>query len=94
MLEDLSNGFLILPGGIGTMEEFMEIWVARHLGYHQKPIVVCDPFDFYRDLRTFLNSLKAERFTSSAHDELLTWSTQIPGAIAAFRGSTKPPNLI
>ena len=94
MLEDLSNWFLILPGGIGTMEEFMEIWVARHLGYHQKPIVVCDPFYFYRDLRTFLNSLKAERFTSSAHDELLNWSAEIPSAIKAFRNSMRPPTLI
>ena len=94
MLEDLSNGFLILPGGIGTMEEFMEIWVARHLGYHQKPIVVCDPFDFYRDLRAFLATLKSERFTSSAHDELLTWSSEIPSAIKAFRASMKPPTLI
>jgi uncharacterized protein (TIGR00730 family) len=94
MLEDLSNGFLILPGGIGTMEEFMEIWVARHLGYHQKPIVVCDPFDFYRDLRAFLATLQNERFTTSAHDELLTWSAEIPAALSAFRGSTKPPSLI
>jgi predicted Rossmann-fold nucleotide-binding protein len=72
----------------------MEIWVARHLGYHQKPIVVCDPFDFYRDLRAFLTTLKNERFTSGAHDELLTWSAEIPAAISAFRGSMKPPSLI
>lgn len=94
MLEDLSDGFLILPGGIGTMEEFMEIWVARHLGYHQKPIVICDPFDFYKDLRTFLATLKSERFTSEAHDGLLAWVSEIPEAVSAFRNSIKPSNLI
>jgi predicted Rossmann-fold nucleotide-binding protein len=72
----------------------MEIWVARHLGYHQKPIVVCDPFDFYRDLRAFLVTLKRERFTSSAHDEHLSWSAEIPSAIKAFRNSMRPPTLI
>jgi len=94
MLEDLSNGFLILPGGIGTMEEFMEIWVARHLGYHHKPIVVCDPFDFYKDLHTFLHSLKKEKFIGDAHDDLVTWVSEIPAAIQAFKLSIKPPNLI
>ena len=94
MLEDLSNGFLILPGGLGTMEEFMEIWVARHLGYHQKPIVVCDPFGFYKDLHTFLHSLKSEKFISDAHDDLVTWVSDIPAAMQAFKLSMKPPNLI
>jgi hypothetical protein len=90
MIEDLSNGFLILPGGIGTMEEFMEIWVARHLGYHQKPIVVCDPFDFYKDLRAFLHSLKKENFIGDAHEELITWVSDIPAAVQAFSGLMKP----
>lgn len=94
MLEDLSHGFLILPGGLGTMEEFMEIWVARHLGYHQKPIAVCDPFDFYKDLHTFLDSLKSERFIGLAHDELVSWVSDIPAAISAFRATMKPPSLI
>jgi len=94
MLEDLSNGFLILPGGLGTMEEFMEIWVARHLGYHQKPIVVCDPFDLYKDLHTFLHTLKSEKFINDAHDDLVTWTREIPAALKAFKLSIKPPNLI
>jgi uncharacterized protein (TIGR00730 family) len=94
MLEDLSNGFLILPGGLGTMEEFMEIWVARHLGYHNKPIVVCDPFGFYDTLHTFLHSLKNEKFINDAHDELVTWVSDIPSAISAFKLSIKPANLI
>lgn len=94
MIEDLSNGFLILPGGLGTMEEFMEIWVARHLGYHQKPIVVCDPFGFYKDLHSFLHSLKSENFIGDAHEELVTWVSDIPAAMHAFKVSMKPPNLI
>jgi hypothetical protein len=56
--------------------------------------VVCDPFDFYRDLRAFLVTLKRERFTSSAHDEHLSWSAEIPSAIKAFRNSMRPPTLI
>ena len=46
-LENLSDAFIALPGGIGTLEEFFEIWVGRYLNFHKKPIAVCDPFGFY-----------------------------------------------
>jgi len=72
----------------------MEIWVARHLGYHNKPIVVCDPFGFYDTLHAFLHSLKNEKFINDAHDELVTWVSDIPSAISAFKLSIKPANLI
>jgi hypothetical protein len=56
--------------------------------------VVCDPFDFYKDLHTFLHSLKSEKFISDAHDDLVTWVSDIPAAMQAFKLSIKPPNLI
>ncbi|MSV78615.1 MAG: TIGR00730 family Rossman fold protein, partial [Actinobacteria bacterium] len=46
-IEELSDAFLVLPGGIGTLEEFFEIWVGRYLGFHEKPIAVIDPFGSY-----------------------------------------------
>jgi len=94
MIEDLSNGFLILPGGIGTMEEFMEIWVARHLGYHHKPIVVLDPFGFYDTLHAFLDSLKAEKFIGQPHLDVVHWVGNNDEAIKIFKQTMKPPNLI
>jgi len=53
-IEDLSDAFIALPGGIGTLEEFFEIWVGSYLKFHSKPIAVCDPVGFYDPLRTRL----------------------------------------
>ncbi len=38
-----ADAFLVLPGGIGTLEEFFEVWTAASLGMHAKPVVVLDP---------------------------------------------------
>ncbi len=56
-IEDLSDAFIALPGGIGTLEEFFEIWVGSYLKFHSKPIAVCDPVGFYDPLRTALDHL-------------------------------------
>ena len=50
MIEELSDAFVVLPGGAGTLEELFEIWVGRYLKFHNKPIVILDPFDLYKPL--------------------------------------------
>jgi uncharacterized protein (TIGR00730 family) len=82
-LEDLSDAFIMLPGGAGTLEEFFEIWVGRHLGFHSKPIVVCDPFGVYEPLRSALDYLTQLAMISDAQNSLVTWCTDIPSAIRA-----------
>jgi uncharacterized protein (TIGR00730 family) len=49
--------FLVLPGGIGTLEEFFEVWTAGSLGMHPKPVIVLDPSGFYAPLWTFIESM-------------------------------------
>ena len=49
--------FLVLPGGIGTMEEFFEVWTAGSLGMHPKPVIVLDHEDFFAPLWQFVESL-------------------------------------
>lgn len=58
----LADAFLVLPGGIGTLEEFFEVLTLRVLGYHDKPIVLVSTDDFYRDLVAFLDRLEREGF--------------------------------
>jgi uncharacterized protein (TIGR00730 family) len=48
LLVERSDGFIVLPGGIGTYEEFFETLVGRQLGEHNKPIGIVNTFDFYR----------------------------------------------
>ena len=51
IMDDRSDAFLALPGGLGTLEELMEVWTARQLRMHDKPIVGVDPWGDYALLR-------------------------------------------
>jgi uncharacterized protein (TIGR00730 family) len=57
-----ADGFLILPGGLGTLDELFEVWTLAMLGLHAKPIVLLDVDDFYDGLMTWLTTLASQRF--------------------------------
>lgn len=56
-MEERSDAFLTLPGGIGTMEEMFEVWTSASLGFHHKPVVLYDPIGFYRPLMDWVGGL-------------------------------------
>lgn len=58
----LSDAFIILPGGIGTFEEFFEVYTWLQLGYHKKPIGLLNIAGFYDHLLTFLKHSNTEGF--------------------------------
>lgn len=84
-IEDLSDAFIALPGGIGTLEEFFEIWVGSYLKFHSKPIAVCDPVGFYDPLRTALYHLAEHNFMKTGQAELVSWCKDIPSTLDAIR---------
>ena len=84
-IEDLSDAFIALPGGIGTLEEFFEIWVGSYLKFHSKPIAVCDPVGFYNPLRTALDHLAEHNFMKTGQAELVSWCKDIPSTVDAIR---------
>ena len=57
VMEDRADAFIVLPGGIGTLEEFFEAWTAGYLGMHDKPVVMLDPFGHYDGLLAWLRGL-------------------------------------
>ncbi|MEY3325976.1 MAG: hypothetical protein RL694_863 [Actinomycetota bacterium] len=81
LIERLSNGFIALPGGIGTLEEFFEIWVGRYLGFHNKPIAVLDPSSVYQTLRIALDDLTTRNFMKPGQHELVKWCSEITEAL-------------
>ncbi len=81
LIERLSDGFIALPGGIGTLEEFFEIWVGRYLGFHNKPIAVLDPSSVYQTLRIALDDLTARNFMKPGQHELVKWCSEITEAL-------------
>ena len=70
VMDERSDGFLVLPGGIGTLEEMFEIWTARTLDMHTKPVVVYDPPGHYRGLWAVLEQWIATGFVRAA-----AWAT-------------------
>ena len=83
-MDDLSDAFIVLPGGIGTLEEFFEIWTAKYLGFHNKPLVVCDPDGVYAQLRTALDYLIDLNFMNLRQERAVAWVEDIPGALKAI----------
>ena len=66
LMQERSDAFVALPGGIGTMEEFFEVWTWRYIGYHRKPVGLLNIGGFYDRLLGFLDIMKAEGFLDGA----------------------------
>ena len=62
IMADHADAFLALPGGIGTLEEFFEVWTWRQLGYHDKPIGLLNMNGYYDSLLAFLTASVGEGF--------------------------------
>jgi len=83
MITDISDAFITLPGGAGTLEEFFEIWVGRYLKFHNKPVVILDSFGIYNPLHELVEHLEAENFIKPGMRELISWTTDVKQAIKA-----------
>ena len=62
VMAERADGFIALPGGIGTLEELAEVFVWAQIGIHQKPVALLDIAGFYAPLLAFLDHMVAERF--------------------------------
>jgi uncharacterized protein (TIGR00730 family) len=67
----LSDGFIALPGGIGTLEELFEVWTWGQLGSHRKPCAVLNVAGYYNRLLGFLDFMTDEGFLRSVHRDML-----------------------
>lgn len=80
LMADLSDGFVALPGGLGTLEEFFEITTWAQLGMHRKPCGLLNVRGFYDALIAFLDHAVLERFLRPENREMLLVETT-PGAM-------------
>ena len=71
IMAEHADAFLSLPGGIGTMEEFFEVWTWRQLGYHAKPVGLLNLNGYYDHLLAFLHTSVQNGFMSDWHMELI-----------------------
>ncbi|GFM30246.1 TIGR00730 family Rossman fold protein [Novosphingobium sp. PY1] len=73
----LSDGFLILPGGVGTMDELWEAVSWAQLGYHSKPVGVLNAFDFYDGLLAFNRHMAEVGFVRPAHQGIIMAESEL-----------------
>jgi uncharacterized protein (TIGR00730 family) len=71
LMAELSDGFIALPGGLGTLDEVFEILTWGQLGLHQKPCGLLNICDYYRGLVDFLDHAVSERFITEVHRAML-----------------------
>lgn len=74
LLAELSDIFIVMPGGLGTLEEFFEIWNAAKIGLHQKPIGLLNVDGYFDDLLQFINKAIEKGFIHSSHRNLIAVS--------------------
>ncbi|MFI6927872.1 TIGR00730 family Rossman fold protein [Nonomuraea spiralis] len=90
VMDARSDAFLVLPGGIGTLEELFEIWTARVLGIHDRPLVILDPWGLYEPLRQLVTGMHAEGFTRADVFDAISWTTTVEEAFAHLEARPQP----
>lgn len=90
LMADLADGFIALPGGLGTIEEIFEIWTWSQLGIHAKPIGFLDVLDYYSPLMQFLDHGVDAGFVRPAHRAVAMVDTD-PGKLLDRFATFTPP---
>ncbi|MGL4858444.1 MAG: TIGR00730 family Rossman fold protein [Enterobacteriaceae bacterium] len=83
-MAELADGFIALPGGIGTLEELFEVWTWGQIGYHSKPVGLLEANHFYQPLYHYLQQVAKEGFLRSDYVETLHYSSQPEELLAQF----------
>lgn len=92
LMAELADGFVALPGGIGTLEELFEVWTWAQLGLHAKPCGLLDAGGFYAPLVAFLDHLVAAGFVRPAHRAMLHVAGSPEALLDAF-AAYQPPRV-
>ncbi|GAA2652191.1 MULTISPECIES: TIGR00730 family Rossman fold protein [Nonomuraea] len=90
VMDARSDAFLVLPGGIGTLEELFEIWTARVLAIHTKPLVILDPWGLYAPLRSLVEHMYDEGFTRANVFDAITWTSSVEEALEVLESPAQP----
>ena len=87
-MADLADAFIALPGGIGTLEEIIEVFTWQQLGYHQKPVGILNVAGFFDPLLNFLNDMEKNGFLRRENLEPLIIENNAPRLLEALSKST------
>ena len=82
-MDAAADAFVALPGGLGTLEELLEVWVSRTLEMHHRPVVVLDPSGVLAGLADLVDKLVAQGFVRPAAASAAVWTTSVAEALDA-----------
>jgi hypothetical protein len=96
-LADLADGFVALPGGLGTFDELFEVWSWRHLGYHDQPIGLLDTAGYFQPLMALLHHAVDAGFVTSDQLDMVIVDTHPDALLDAIeqqaRHASAPDDL-
>lgn len=90
-MDEAADAFLTLPGGIGTLEELLEIWVSASVGMHNKPVVVLDPTGVYAPLRQLIEGLVEQGLVRQPAASVVVWQRDLMEALDALESGLGAP---
>lgn len=94
LMDDRADAFVALAGGLGTLEELLEIWVGRILGLHDKPVVVLDPDGLFTHLRTQIDVLVEQHFVRPAARDAVQWATTVDDALTLVEATGRAGRVV
>lgn len=90
-MASLADAFLALPGGVGTLEEIIEVFVWNQLALHAKPCALLNIHGFYDPLQAFIAHMVASRFLTADHASALRFTPHLEDAFAHLLLPPPPP---
>ncbi len=91
-MDEAADAFLALPGGLGTLEELLEIWVGATLGMHAKPVVILDPTGVYEPLSALVGALTEQGFVRGEAAAAVVWTRDVGSALDAVEAGLREPS--
>jgi uncharacterized protein (TIGR00730 family) len=92
LMASLTDAFVALPGGLGTLEEIFEVWTWAQLGIHRKPLGFFDVDGFYAPLLSFLDAAVDDGFVRAQHRGIAIVDTDAAGLLRRL-GEYQPPRV-
>ncbi|HET9338874.1 MAG TPA: TIGR00730 family Rossman fold protein [Casimicrobiaceae bacterium] len=89
-MAEIADGFVALPGGLGTYEELFEIWTWAQLGWHRKPCGLLNAAGFYDKLVAFLDAASEAQFVKPEHRAMLVVDTDPDRLLDRFSAYEAP----
>jgi uncharacterized protein (TIGR00730 family) len=85
MMASYADAFVVLPGGLGTLEETFEVWTWGQLGFHRKPIGLLDVDGFWQPMIAMLDRMVEQGFVHAQHRQIVCIDSQVPELLAKLR---------